>query len=66
MDLLSSFLMIMTALLRLPTIMPLGNESVLIMRLKFSLASTTPSLCIGILNDILVTPAGNVTSYNPD
>ena len=58
--------MIMIALLGLLLITPLGNESVLMMRVNFSSSSKPSSSCIEMLNDTLVTPAGNVTVYGPE
>ena len=64
--LLSSFLMIIITVLGSSMVIPSGNESTLIVRVKFSLPSSTSSSYIMILNDILVTPAENVTLYGPD
>ena len=47
-------------------IIPSGNDSALMVSVKFSLSSSTSSSYIKTLNDILVTPAGNVTLYGPD
>ena len=47
-------------------ITPSGNDSALIIRVKFSLSSHTSSSYMEILNDTIVTPAGNVTLYGPD
>ena len=58
--------MIIMTLLGLPVVTPSGNESVLIAILKFSLSSGISSSYIMILNNTLVTPAGNVTLYGPE
>ena len=58
--------MIIITVLGLPMIIPSGNDSVLIVSVKFSLPSSTSSSYIKTLNDTLVTPAGNVTLYGPD
>ena len=57
--------MITVTLLGLPVITPLGNESVLIVKVKFLLFSSISSSIIEILNDTVVTLAGNVTLYGP-
>ena len=56
----------MITVLGLPMIIPSGNDSALIVRVNFSLSSHTSSSYMEILNDTLVTPAGNVTLYGPD
>ena len=58
--------MIIITVLGLSMTIPSGNESVLIVRLKFSLSSSKSSSYIKTLNDIVVIPAGNVTLYGPD
>ena len=49
-----------------PTVTSVGSEDGLIVILKFSLLSYIPSLFIGILNETVVIPAGNVTGYGPE
>ena len=44
----------------------LGNEETLIEILMSSLFSNILSSVIGILNEAVVTPAGNVTVYGPE
>ena len=65
-DYLPSFLMNMVTLLGLPVIIPSGNESVSMVRVKVSLSSYISSSSMEILNDTLVTPARNVTLYGPE
>ena len=50
----------------LPTLILLGNEETLISICMSSLFSNISSSVIGILNEAVVTPAGNVTVYGPE
>jgi len=43
-----------------------GIELEMMLRVKFSLSSSTVSLFIGTSNGKLVTPTGNVTVYGPE
>jgi len=49
----------------LPTVTSLGNELVSMIRLNNSSLSTMSSSVMEILNEALVSPAENVTGYNP-
>ena len=63
--LLSLSTMVTVAWPGLLTLTLLGNEETLISICKFSLFSKMLSSVIGILNEAVVSPAGNVTEYGP-
>ena len=65
-NLLSLSLMIITVLFGTPVVMLLSNELLSIISSKVSLSSNILSLTIVMLNDTLITPAGNVTLYGPE
>ena len=46
-----------------PRVIPYGNDSSIMVKVKYSSPSDSSSSFIGILNDEQVTPAGNVTLY---
>ena len=58
--------MIIITVLGLSMIIPSGNESALMAKLKFSFSSNKSSSYIKTLNGILVTPAGKMILYGPD
>ena len=62
----SSFTIVTVAELESPTIILLGSEDELMVRVNFSLPSTVVSSLIVTLNVTRVCPAGNVTVYGPE
>ena len=58
--------MIITVLFGITVVTVLSKELSSIINSKVSLSSNILSLMIVILNDTLVTPAGNVTLYGPE
>ena len=58
--------MITVASLRLPTVTLLGSKDGLIVSIKSSTPSNILSSVIGTLNEAIVCPAGNATTYSPD
>ena len=52
-----------SASLSLPSIMPNGNDILIIAMLRVSFSSDMLSSFIGIANEVQLVPAGNVTRY---
>ena len=65
-DLPSSSTIVTIALPGLPMLTLLGSEDELITSIKFLLPLNILSSLIGISNEILVSPAANVTLYGPE